>query len=164
MARSLIDESPEAERFLKTACRSWEKFKRFPLEEFIRVRPAVLATSGIDRQNERFATEGLEAMAEQIRRDSMWLMYEHNPLFPPLCRVLAAKCFYAPESDLHFVAGVIGEYDSSQYEPFGRFGLDVDNLPIGGETFPREDEGVQQLTLNYNPHEISPPRFNLSRG
>ena len=73
MGKTLIDEVPEAQRFISTACRSWEKYKRFPLEDFTDVRGAVLATSGIDSQNEAFAPEGLYESAKKIGDHSLWL-------------------------------------------------------------------------------------------
>jgi hypothetical protein len=63
MSHNLISEVPEATQFIESACRSWEKFKRYALEEFIELRGAVLATSGVDLQNECFAPEGLYQMA-----------------------------------------------------------------------------------------------------
>src|ERR1035441_10107128 len=156
MSDSLIDEVPEARRFIDSACRGWEKFKRYPLEEFTDVRGAVLATSGVDLQNESFAAEGLYKMAEQIRQDSLWLMHEHNPLVAPLGRVLAAKCFYAPNSRLHFVAGVLGLYDSSQSSRFSSVGCDIEKLPVEPITAGMDDTTRELLTLSYNPHEIPP--------
>ena len=154
MAHDLINEVPEAKRFIGSACRGWDKFKRYPSEEFIEIRGAVLATSGIDSQNESFAPEGLYGMAEQIRRDSLWLMYEHNPLNLPLGRVLAAKCFYAPNAQLHFVAGVVGIYDSSKYASFSSVGCDIENLTTGPITTTVDDTNPFSLTVSYNPHEI----------
>jgi hypothetical protein len=157
MSDSLIDEVPEAKQFIESACRGWEKFKRYPLEEFIHVRGAVLATNGVDLQNECFAPEGLYRMAEQIRQNSLWLIHEHNPLIAPLGRVLAARCFYAPNSRLHFVAGVLGLYDSSQYPSFSSMGCDIEKLPVEPITAGVDDPTRELLTLSYNPHEIPPP-------
>ena len=153
----MIDEVPEARRFIDSACRGWEKFKRYPLEEFTDVRGAVLATSGVDLQNESFAAEGLYKMAEQIRQDSLWLMHEHNPLVAPLGRVLAAKCFYAPNSQLHFVAGVLGLYDPSRRQSFASVGFHVENTPVEPIDAGVDDTAHELLTLSYNPHEIPPP-------
>lgn len=157
MSDSLIDEVPEARQFIESACRSWEKFKRYPLEEFSHVRGAVLATSGVDLQNESFAPEGLYKMAEQIRQNSLWLMHEHNPLVAPLGRVLAAKCFYAPNSRLHFVAGVLGLYGPSQHRSFSSVGCDVEKLPVEPITARVDDTTRELFRLSYNPHEIPPP-------
>jgi hypothetical protein len=159
MTRSLIDEVPEARQFIESACRSWEKFKRYPLEEFINVRGAVLATSGVDLQNECFAPEGLYEMAEHIRQNSLWLMHEHNPLIPPLGRILAAKCFYATNSQLNFVVGAVGFYDSSLRQTFSSLGIDFERLPLPEPIMAEVDDAAHKLfTLSYNPHEI-PPRI-----
>jgi hypothetical protein len=156
MSDSLIDEVVDAQRFIDSACRSWEKFKRYPLEEFAEVRGAVLATSAVDLQNERFAPEGLYKMAEKIRRDSLWVMHEHNPLVAPLGRVLAAECFYAPNSELHFVAGVLGLYGSSRHESLASVGCDLENEPpFEPITSATGDTVGELLTISYNPHEIS---------
>ena len=157
MSRILIDEVPAAKRFITAACQSWEKYKRFPLEEFINVRGAVLATSGVDLQNECFAAEGLYEMADQIRQHSLWLMHEHNPLVPPLGRVLAAKAFYSPESRLHFVAGVLGLYDPSKYPSFSSVGWHV-GMPLAELSAPELGDANWEKTiaLSYNPHEIPP--------
>jgi hypothetical protein len=129
MGKTLIDEVPDARLFIARACQSWEKYKRFPVEDFIDVRGGVLATSGVDLQNESFAPEGLYQSAEQIRQNSLWLMHEHNPLVPPLGRVLAAKAFYAPESQLYFVAGVLGLYDASKCQSFSSVGCHLEKPP-----------------------------------
>src|SRR5258708_39825257 len=106
MHMNLIDESPEAQEFFRDVASDIEKHKRFQEERFARVLTGVLATSAVDSQNEVIAPECLEDMAMQITRDSLWMMVEHNPLIGPVGRVLAARRFYAPQSDLYFVATV----------------------------------------------------------
>ena len=155
MAHGLIDEVPDAKRFIDSGCRSWQKFKRYTSEDFLKVQGAVLATSGVDLQNESFAPDGLYDMAEQIRRNSLWLMHEHNPLVAPLGRVLAAKCFYDPKSQLHFVAGLLGYYDTSRYANFSAIGCDVETLPAEPITATADDNNRVSFTISYNPHEIA---------
>jgi hypothetical protein len=82
-------------------------------------------------------------------------MHEHNPLVAPLGRVLAAKCFYAPHSRLHFVAGVLGLYDSSKYASFASIGCHIENLVAEPTAAAVDDTTREHFTLSYNPHEIS---------
>src|SRR5271165_5518196 len=101
---NLIRECPGAQEFLRAAAANIETKLLFPAERFSAVQAGILATSGIDLQNEMIAPECLEDMAAQINEHSMWLTREHNPLLGIIGRVLAAGRFYAPESQLQFVA------------------------------------------------------------
>ena len=149
---TLIDESPEAQFFVKTASSSFEKFKRFPSENFSGVTVGIMATSAVDSQGECMDSEALDLIVEQIRKHSLWVMYEHNPLVPPLGRVLAAKRLYAAESDIYFVASVTGLYDPDAIPGFAEAGIDLGHL---AEVEPNaEPTEAGEFKLEYSPHEI----------
>ncbi|QOY91284.1 hypothetical protein [Paludibaculum fermentans] len=155
MSTTLIDETPEAGQFIADTATTFDQYKRFPDETFVAVQGAVLATSGIDLQNERFSPECLTDMAETIQRQSLWVMHEHNPLIMPLGRVLTARTFYAPERQLYFVAGVFGFYDQSTYPTFTSLGCIPEKCPTGlSSSDPIDKSRDGTITLVYNSHEI----------
>ena len=56
----------------------------------MKVVESILATTHIDRQNERLALSALEDMVEQIEREYLPLIHEHDPRLPPHGRILSA--------------------------------------------------------------------------
>lgn len=148
---SVIDESEESQSFIKAATENWGDFKRFAGERFVKIGVGVIATSEVDRQNERMAPEALYGMADQIQRESLWLTIEHDPLIFPAGRVLTARCFYAPVSRVHFVVGVFGYYDPAEYETFESAGLTVPEPVDVNVEIPTDEI---ELVVAYNPHEI----------
>src|SRR5439155_2206617 len=101
MQMDLIDESVEAQEFFRHVASDIEKHKRFQGERFARILTGVMATSAVDSQNEALTPECLEDMAAKINKDSLWMMVDHNPLIGPVGRVLAARRFYAPQSEVY---------------------------------------------------------------
>jgi hypothetical protein len=150
---TLIDESPEAQDFFRTVASNVGRYLLFPDEPFTTLRPGILATSAVDRQNEIIAPACLEDMAAQINENSLWMTREHNPLLGIIGRVLAAGRFYAPKSEIYFVAIVNGFYDLDRLPTFRDFGVDI-SLPIRGAYDPPETERVDAARLAYSPHEI----------
>jgi len=149
----LISESPEAQDFLQTVVSEIDRYKRFPDEKFAQIVTGVLASSGVDLQREELALEALTQIAADINERSIWMRVEHNPLNPPVGRVLAARVFYAPASDLYFVAGVIGQYDGGRLPTFRDVGVDASALPEEHECdLPKESIGAR---IVFNPHELS---------
>lgn len=152
---SLIQESPDAIRFVENVVQSSQQYKRFPSESFTTVESGVLLTSGVDLQGEAFAQEALEEAVRHIREHGLWLRYQHDPMVPPIGRVLDADLFYAPRSKLSFVAGVFGIFDPKSIPSFSSFRIAV---PDADQTKgpPEESEPpILAVTVEYNPHEIA---------
>ena len=152
---NLLEESQESQAFIQAAFANSGGFKRFPNEHFAKIGAAVVATSQLDRQNERMAPEALFSMAEQIQRKSIWLMIEHNPLIPPAGRILTARCFHAPISQVYFVVGILGYYDPAQDAIFSSVGFTMSRR-VGRMEFAASAPGAFDLAVSYNPHEIAP--------
>jgi hypothetical protein len=150
---NLIEQTPEAQDFIATASADVNHYKRFPEENFVEVHAGVLATSAVDLQNERLSVEALEDMATHINTHSLWMMVEHNPLIPPIGRVLVAKRFYAKEGDLYFLVGVMATYDPNSYRTFSDLGIDLklDNEAVVSVP---ESERAASAKISFNPHEI----------
>lgn len=151
---TLLDECPEAGQFMMEVTENVERYKRFPSERFAKLVIAVMATNAVDRQNEVIDPGCLEDMAAQINRDSLWLTVEHNPLMAPIGRALAARRFYARESGIYFVAGVLGVYDCEKLPSFSDIGIDT------AAATPDDVQGIDQAEqiptaqIAFNPHEI----------
>jgi hypothetical protein len=56
----------------------------------MKVVESILATTHIDRHNERLALSALEGMVKQIEQEYLPLVHEHDPRIPPHGRVLSA--------------------------------------------------------------------------
>lgn len=152
MDSNLIGESPNAMEFLRMVGNRLDSYRLYPGEQFDRVAPAIMATDMVDRQGDRFTLEALRSLAEQVNESPLWLGNEHNPLFPPQGRVIAAGVFFADESKCHFIAGVIAYYpDPAGY---GRLVEDAGKDLEMPDVLEPVDEQEQKAAIAYNPHEI----------
>jgi hypothetical protein len=116
----------------------------------------VLAGTGIDRQGESFELYHLEQMVRSIRERGMWLGHQHDPLSQAVGRVIAADVFYAPLSAEHFIAAVVGLYDSEKLPKFSDVGVNLSKLanePFGVSAKVGE-EPSWNIVLEFNPHEV----------
>jgi hypothetical protein len=149
---TLIDESPEAQAFLSSSLKDASKYRLFPEEAFSTIEPAVLASSEVDLQGERMTMEGLNALADTINRDGLWIGVRHDPRNHPVGRAFRAGVFLAPQRNIYFVAALVGTYDcarlpklseATERGPVGVGEVAIDQIPIdiGGK-------------ISFNPHEI----------
>src|SRR5690349_20031999 len=104
---NLFDEAPEAFQFCRDVEEEIAKYKLFDREEFSELRCCVLTTSGKDMQGDSFRLKALVQGVREINQNGLWLSVQHDPLLQPYGRVLAAKLFYAPKSQVHFIAAVM---------------------------------------------------------
>ena len=74
--------------------------------------------------------QAIVKMAEQLDDGLIWNQAEHDPLIQPIGRSIAARVYYAPKSDVYFVAAVSGTYDIAHLPKFADLGIDVDNLAV----------------------------------
>lgn len=150
---NLWNEVPEAEIFYEDVVKNLNNFLLFEKESFSRINQAILGTSNIDSQNEAFDISSLQGVVSYVKEKPMWLNVEHNPLFPPHGRIIAAKVFYAPESEIYFLAGVIGRYSEENFRKFKDFNIDFSKLE---DSLPELDFLLigDDVEISYNPHEI----------
>jgi hypothetical protein len=57
----------------------------------MKIAESIVATTHIDRQNDKLALSALEGMAEQIKREYIPLLHEHDPRIPPHGRLISAQ-------------------------------------------------------------------------
>jgi len=153
----LIAESQDAQSFLQEVLSNIESYLHFEGETFQSTAPAVFATSSVDLQGESFGLEALKEAARHIQQDGLWINYEHDPSIQPIGRAIAARTFYAPESKLHFVAGLIGFYGGASYKRFATSGAASD-LNAYCEQYPStelNERPALSVQLETNPHEIA---------
>jgi len=156
---NLIDESVEAREFSSGVIADLDSFKLFPGEYFAGVIESVLSGTGMDKQGETAQTADLEALVTAVDTREFWLRREHDPLIHPIGRVLAAKTFYSPARNIHFVAGVVGFYDAGKIPNFSSIGIDVSSLPAPEVTIPYSPQ-IARALVEFNPHEIPPSIIN----
>lgn len=120
---SLLDNHSEAMHFCQSVIDNVADYKLNENETFKDLRPCVLASTSIDSHNEALHLSSLRGLIEYAENNPYWLNVEHDPLIHPQGRILAAKIFISPDIDIHFVAGVIGYYDSSAIRNFNDVGV-----------------------------------------
>ncbi len=147
----LFEEVPEAREFCDEIIGHVSDYRLHDRESFSELFSSVLSTSQIDMQGDAFAPNALEQMAAQVSREPVWLGFNHDPLVPPLGRIVAAKVFFAPQSQLYFMTGVIGRYEASSYTSFAT--LQPQSGQLATADIPRPEGPL--ATLAFNPHEIS---------
>lgn len=149
---TLFEETPEARDFCTEVVANIDRYRIDQREAFSETHVAVLSTSLVDLQGDAFTRSALDEMAAQIRRELVWIGYNHDPLVPPIGRIIAAGVFYAPTSELYFVAAVVGRYAKEAYCSFDSLSLDTEPA----KEFPVENRPAGPLvTLACNPHEVS---------
>jgi hypothetical protein len=57
----------------------------------MKIAESIVATTHIDKHNDRLTLTALEGMAEQIEQEYLPLFHEHDPRIPPHGRVISAK-------------------------------------------------------------------------
>jgi hypothetical protein len=148
-----INHVPEARAFCESVLRDASKFQLFPGEKFAEIGMGVISTTGTDSQGESLSVEALEKMCTQIATEGLWGGAEHDPLIQVTGRIIAARIFYHPESDTHFLATVFGNYDPSKLPRFRDLGITIPDVcedDVGGLI----EEDRPQVKLIYNSHEI----------
>lgn len=115
-------------------------------------------TTTVDTHGDQFAREALESLVTKVTEGMFLVTVQHNPRIQPVGRVLAAKVFFAPESQEYFVAGVIGYWDPASYKTFESIGdlcsvaedlcvsgLDLENPPQASIELNRQDFNFQDF-------------------
>ncbi len=151
----LIAESLEAQKFVQDVISGWNEFRLYPGEDFLTVFGNVISGTGPDRQGESASVPDLKALVSAVEEGAFFLRREHDPLIHPIGRVIAAKMFRVPQTEKHFVVGVVGFYDASKVPSFASKGIDVSNLPHRDASLTDTPEEASAL-VEFNPHEIPP--------
>lgn len=157
---SLFDEAPEALEFCRAVEENISRYKLFDEEQFIELRGCVLSTTGIDLQGERFTTRALEEGVRNINENGLWLSVQHNPLIQPHGRFVSAKLCYAPNSDVHFIAAVMGLYDGNKLPKFSDIGIDFAEVASDEAFEITKAHERYEAQIAYSPHEIYPEFIN----
>lgn len=90
--------------------------------KILRHEKVVISTTHLDLHNERMTKEALEGMVEQISNKSIPLNWEHNPLLPPIGRVVSA--LVEPTKDGEYaLVGTIEVFDLSSFPTILESGL-----------------------------------------
>jgi hypothetical protein len=150
----LMAENSEAEKFVQSVFADLDRFKLFPGEHFVKVVGNVLSATSIDRQGESLPVSDLEALVTAVEERDFWLRREHDSLIHPIGRVIAAKMFHAPQSDVYFVTGIVGFYDSSSLPTFLSKGIDPLKLMASSEANTECQADFARAHVEFNPYEI----------
>lgn len=148
----LWNEVPETTLFAKSITQNLDKYKLFPTEDFDDLRFATLATSAVDLQREAFTPNSLKAFVKQIEKRTLWVGALHDPLIQPYGRIVAAKRFYSPKSQLYFVAGVIGLYDPKTLRTFKDVGVEL--VQVFDDVVDTLAIKQKKVQLAFSPHEV----------
>jgi hypothetical protein len=153
---SLIERNPDALEFVRKSSEDINGLRCFPREEFAKIVTGVYSSTSVDLQGEAFDLEALHHFVDVVRTTPFYLRKEHDPAIHPIGRMLTAKVFYDEASNIHFIAGLTGLYDSSRLPRFADVGIDISRL-LADETAPKFS-GVYGTdlrgTIEFNPHEI----------
>jgi hypothetical protein len=153
-ARDLIAEHPDAQAFIQEVISTADGFRLFPNERFAKLIGNVLSGTSVDLQGESASIQGLEALVKAAASGEYWLWREHDPLIPPIGRVIAAKTFHAQQSNEHFVVGVVGFYDPASIPTFASMGINLSKFDSGSVHLPPPDKDELHAQLTFNPFEI----------
>jgi hypothetical protein len=152
---SYFDEVPEAKAFAEEVMENSEKYVFFEKEKYLHLVAGVLGATNYDSKGESIPVESLQYTEEKIKHGPFWVNDNHDPRKPPVGRILAAKVFYAPSSKVHFLAGVMGLYDTEAFPTFTDLEIDLsERLPVDELLAETEDEPFCHLL--YDPHDIPP--------
>lgn len=149
----LFKEVPEAEKFCNEIIKNIDKYKLYPGECFKQYTIGVISTSSIDLHGDRVTPKALYSMEKQINERGIWQCVEHNPLIQPIGRSIATKVFYAPKSNIYFLAFVGGHYDIKKISSFKDLGIDLNEITDEELDVSASTEGYQ-AKIAFNPHEI----------
>ena len=152
----LWDEVPEAGQFAAKVVASIGRYKLFEREEFVRFANLILSTSSVDSQGEAVSPRALGAMVREAnaKADWTWMGVDHDPLIHPRARILAARLFYAPGSQVHFIGAVAGFHDPTKCLGFRDLGADIASL-VRDELPHHAANQSNQVQLIANPHEFN---------
>ena len=76
----------------------------------------VVATTHLDRHNERLSLEGLESMRENVRSSFVPFIFNHDPRSAPMGRVIDAKITALPDGE-HALEAEIEAFESGPIPP-----------------------------------------------
>ncbi len=155
MQRNLWDESKEASLFSKEVIDNIDKFKLFPEENFKKIIIGIFATSELDTQGDILTSEALQNITDQTNRGVSWMGAEHNPLIQTIGRVIRAKLFFAPKSQVYFIGAVIGYYDEQNLPSFKDLGVGLDKLESKNISGFQVDICENPVKIAFNEHEIN---------
>lgn len=121
----------------------------------------VISTTHLDLHNERISKEALEQMAEQISKNPVPVNVEHNPLLPPIGRVVSASVEPTKDGEYALV-GLVEIFDESSYATI----LNAESVIPSDETInalmtvDKELDFSQQLEadIRYDPRNYSEER------
>jgi hypothetical protein len=151
---SYLDEVPDVNAFIDDVINNVERYRLFDREKFVKLIGGVLSDTNVDSTGESISVDSLKEMEDKIRHEIVWVGDNHDPRKPPVGRFIAAKVFYARTSQVHFLAGVAGIYDTTAYPKFTDFNIDLSKrLPPNDLLAGSEEEPFCHLL--YNPHDIS---------
>lgn len=150
---SYFDEVPEARAFTEEVMENAERYRLFEGEKHLHLAAGVLGATNSDSKGESIPTESLQYTEERIEHGPFWVNDNHDPRKPPVGRILAAKVFFAPRSQTHFLAGVVGIYDTAAFPKFSDLNIDSSQrLPIHELCADAEEEPFCHLL--YDPHDV----------
>jgi|GEM_PF-6617989 len=149
---TLIAKIPKAYKFCELVRDNISEYKLYPNEKFDTIIYGVLTTTERDSQGDCLSMVALDNFLNKIRKRTIWLTAEHNPLIQPIGRLIAAERFYDSGDDIYFIAGVIGNYDISSILSFDDIGVNITNIPQIWPALP-QTIGQPLIELYYNPHE-----------
>jgi hypothetical protein len=149
----LLETHSEAMQFCQSVIDNVADYKLNEDETFKDLRPCVLASTSVDSHNEALHISSLRGLIEYVENNPYWLNVEHDPLIHPQGRILAAKIFHSADTDIYFVAGVIGYYDSSAIKSFNDVGISSFDFDDKIDLDKFNDE-VEIVHIAFNPIEI----------
>lgn len=85
---------------------------------------SVIATTRIDRQNERMALSCLEGMVEQVRSDIIPILRNHDPRIPPIGRLLSARIDKLADGEFAIV-GTLQTFEEGEEIPLLEVGRTI---------------------------------------
>ena len=153
----MLDENEDAVRFVTDVSERADSMIIYPEERFKSVIAGVLMTTTVDSQGDQFGVEALETLVTKVTEEVFLVTAHHDPRIQPVGRVLAAKVFFAPKSEAHFVAGVIGYWDPSTYKTFDKVGITggvADNCELIPD-FYTEDPPQASIGLNRQDFDLT---------
>ena len=145
---------PEASKFCDNVIENIQNYKLYPEENFISLTKGILASTRLDSQNEQFTIENLKSFQEKINNDILWFGINHDPLIQPHGRAIAAKIFYAPQSEEYVLFVVTGYYNVTKFFKFKDIGIDSKNTIHEEHTIPPFDIEKTVIRIGFNKKEM----------
>jgi hypothetical protein len=116
----------------------------------LRQEKAIISTTHIDLHHEKLTKEALDGMAEQINSGALPVNWEHNPLLPPIGRVVSASVEPTKDKEYALVA-TIEIFDLSSFPTISEIGLTMPSeIPeLSSENVPTSVD--LDIELQYDP-------------